>query len=151
MTQADCPLMSAPVRKRYSKRAAPRVDLTASTTLTCPRLAARWLSPGYVMAGNGASWHAVSTEWPRLWLSGYGHHTTWWLAVRHPRRSHPNPDAGAAAALQLRRDYPMMDDVFLSAAVPALGIAALAGVYILSRDPDRRGRAWQLLKLLLRR
>jgi hypothetical protein len=30
-------------------------------------------------------------------------------------------------------------------------IVALAVVYLVSKDPDRRSRAWQLLKLLLRR
>jgi hypothetical protein len=36
-------------------------------------------------------------------------------------------------------------------AIPAVAIIALAVVYLVSKDPDRRGRAWQLLKLLLRR
>lgn len=45
----------------------------------------------------------------------------------------------------------MMYDLILPTAVPALGIATLAVVYVASKDPDRRGRAWQLLKLLLRR
>lgn len=45
----------------------------------------------------------------------------------------------------------MMYDLILSVAAPALGIAALALVYMVSKDPDRQGRAWQLLKLLLRR
>ena len=45
----------------------------------------------------------------------------------------------------------MMYDLLLPVATPALGIAVLAVVYMVSKDPDRRGRAWQLLKLLLRR
>ena len=45
----------------------------------------------------------------------------------------------------------MMYDLILPAAVPASGIAVLAVVYMASKDPDRRGRAWRLLKLLLRR
>ena len=45
----------------------------------------------------------------------------------------------------------MMYDLLLPVTVPALGIAALALTYVVSKDPDRRGRAWQLLKLLLRR
>ena len=36
-------------------------------------------------------------------------------------------------------------------AIPAVAIIGLAVVYLVSKDPDRRGRAWQLLKLLLRR
>ena len=36
-------------------------------------------------------------------------------------------------------------------AIPAAAIIPLAVVYLVSKDPDRRGRAWQLLKLLLRR
>lgn len=36
-------------------------------------------------------------------------------------------------------------------AAAAPGIAALAVVYVASKDPDHRGRAWQLLKFLLRR
>jgi hypothetical protein len=42
----------------------------------------------------------------------------------------------------------MMYDLLLSVMVPDLGIAALAAVYVLSKDPDRRSRAWQLLKLV---
>jgi hypothetical protein len=45
----------------------------------------------------------------------------------------------------------MMYDLILPAAVPAIGMAILAMVYVVSKDPGRRGRAWQLLKLLLRR
>ena len=45
----------------------------------------------------------------------------------------------------------MMYELTLPVVVPASGIIALAGVYVLSGDPGRRSRAWQLLKLLLRR
>jgi hypothetical protein len=45
----------------------------------------------------------------------------------------------------------MMYDLFLPVVMPALGIAALAVVYVVSKDPARRDRAWSLLKLLLRR
>jgi len=45
----------------------------------------------------------------------------------------------------------MMYEVILPAVATATAIAALAAVYVLSNDPGRRGRAWQLLKLLLRR
>jgi hypothetical protein len=45
----------------------------------------------------------------------------------------------------------MMYDLALPVAVPTIGIIALATVYLVSKDPDRRRRAWQLLKLLLRR
>jgi hypothetical protein len=47
--------------------------------------------------------------------------------------------------------YSMIYDLLLPVTAPALGIAALAVVYVLSNDPDRRGRALKLLKLLLRR
>ena len=60
-----------------------------------------------------------------------------------------SPGAGAAAALQFRRDYSMMYNLVL-AALPALGTVTLAIVYLMSKDPDRRGRAWRLLKLFLR-
>ena len=45
----------------------------------------------------------------------------------------------------------MMFDLLLTTGVPALGIIALAVVYLVSKDADLRGRAWSLLKLLLRR
>ena len=44
-----------------------------------------------------------------------------------------------------------MYDLILPVAVPALEITALASVYLLSNNPGRRARAWQLLKLLLHR
>jgi hypothetical protein len=45
----------------------------------------------------------------------------------------------------------MMYDLNLTVMVTAAGIAILAVVYLWSKDPGRRCRAWQLLKLLLRR
>jgi hypothetical protein len=45
----------------------------------------------------------------------------------------------------------MMYDLTLPVMVPAAGAVVLAMVYVMSKDPGRRGRAWQLLKLLLRR
>jgi hypothetical protein len=45
----------------------------------------------------------------------------------------------------------MMYDVDLAVMMTAAGIAILAAVYLWSEDPGRRRRAWQLLKLLLRR
>jgi hypothetical protein len=45
----------------------------------------------------------------------------------------------------------MMYDLDLAGMVTATGITILAAVYLLSKDPGRRRRAWQLLKLLLRR
>ena len=45
----------------------------------------------------------------------------------------------------------MMYDLNLAVMATAAGIAILAAVYLWSNDPDRRRRAWQLLKLLLRR
>jgi hypothetical protein len=45
----------------------------------------------------------------------------------------------------------MMYDLILRATLPALGVTVLAVMYMGSKDPDRRSRAWQLLKLLLRR
>ena len=59
--------------------------------------------------------------------------------------------AGTSAALLLEGTLPMIYDLILSVIVPALGIAALVVVYLVSGDPDHRGRAWQVLKLLLRR
>jgi hypothetical protein len=45
----------------------------------------------------------------------------------------------------------MMYDLDLAGMVTATGITILAAVYLWSKDPGRRRRAWQLLKLLLRR
>jgi hypothetical protein len=45
----------------------------------------------------------------------------------------------------------MMYDLTLPVMVPAEGAVVLAVVYVMSKDPGRRIRAWQLLKLLLRR
>jgi hypothetical protein len=59
--------------------------------------------------------------------------------------------AGAVAALQERDPPPMMSDPNLAVMVTATGIAILAAVYLWSKDPGRRRRAWQLLRLLLRR
>ena len=44
----------------------------------------------------------------------------------------------------------MIFDLILTTGVPTLGIIALAVVYLVSKDADLRGRAWRLLKLLLR-
>jgi hypothetical protein len=45
----------------------------------------------------------------------------------------------------------MMYELNLSVIVAVSGIATLAGVYLWSKDPDSRRRAWRLLKLLLGR
>jgi hypothetical protein len=45
----------------------------------------------------------------------------------------------------------MMYDLDLAVMASAAGIATLAAVYPWSDDIGRRGRAWQLLKLMLRR
>jgi len=45
----------------------------------------------------------------------------------------------------------MMYNLELPVIVTATWIAILAAVYLWSEDPGRRHRAWQLLKLLLRR
>jgi hypothetical protein len=50
------------------------------------------------------------------------------------------------------KDYvPMMYQVDLAVMMAAIGAAILAAVYLWSKDPDRRRRAWHLLKLLLGR
>jgi hypothetical protein len=62
------------------------------------------------------------------------------------------PSADAVAALHLEGTcLPMMYNLDLAVIAAAGGIAILAAVYIWSDDPDRRRRAWRLLKLLLRR
>ncbi len=43
----------------------------------------------------------------------------------------------------------MMYDVSLTVVLTALGFSALGAVYLWSKDPGRRRRAWLLLKLLL--
>jgi hypothetical protein len=45
----------------------------------------------------------------------------------------------------------MMYDLDLTAVLTTAGIAMLAAVYVWSKDPGRRARAWSLLKLLLGR
>ena len=45
----------------------------------------------------------------------------------------------------------MIYDLDLTVVLTAAGIAGLAAVYVWSKVPDRRGRAWRLLKLLLGR
>ena len=45
----------------------------------------------------------------------------------------------------------MMYDLDLTVVLTAAGIVVLAAVYLWSKDPGRQRRAWQLLKLLLRR
>jgi hypothetical protein len=45
----------------------------------------------------------------------------------------------------------MMYDVDLTVMVTVAGIATVAAVYLWSKDPGRRLRAWRLLKLLLGR
>jgi len=45
----------------------------------------------------------------------------------------------------------MMYDLDLTAVLAVAGIVALAAVYVWSKDPGRRARAWSLLRLLLGR
>lgn len=45
----------------------------------------------------------------------------------------------------------MMNDLNLAVIASTAGIAILAAIYLWSEDTGRRRRAWQLLKLLLRR
>jgi hypothetical protein len=45
----------------------------------------------------------------------------------------------------------MMYDLDLAVMATTAGMAILAAVYLWSKDPGRQRRAWQLLKLLLRR
>jgi hypothetical protein len=46
---------------------------------------------------------------------------------------------------------PVMYDLDVTVIVTSAGIATLAAVYLWSKDPGRQRRAWQLLRLLLRR
>jgi hypothetical protein len=45
----------------------------------------------------------------------------------------------------------MMYDLDLTVTLNLIGLAVLAAVYVWSKDPERRLRAWQILKLVLRR
>jgi hypothetical protein len=45
----------------------------------------------------------------------------------------------------------MMNDVSLATVLAAVGFAVLAAVYLWSKDPARRTRARELLKILLGR
>jgi hypothetical protein len=77
------------------------------------------------------------------------------MAVAHSgARAEPVtvPGAGTVAALQLEGTcFSMMYDLNLAVMVTAAWIAILAAVFLWSKDPARRRRAWQLLNLLLRR
>jgi hypothetical protein len=44
-----------------------------------------------------------------------------------------------------------MPDLTVAPLLAGAGIAVLAAVYLWSNDADRRSRAWNLLRLLLRR
>jgi hypothetical protein len=79
-----------------------------------------------------------------------GHHNDW-PRERHPHQTSSSPGAGAQAALWIERTYPMMYDLAVPIVVTATGSVTLAAVYVVSKDPERRRRAWQLLKLLLGR
>jgi len=45
----------------------------------------------------------------------------------------------------------MVYDLDLTVMVTTAGIAVLGAIYLWSKDPARRDRAWRLLKLLIRR
>jgi hypothetical protein len=45
----------------------------------------------------------------------------------------------------------MIETPFLALLLTTGAFATLAAVFLLSKDPSRRRRAWQLLRLLLRR
>ena len=86
------------------------------------------------------------------WLARDSHRKSGGHARRRPRRTRHSPGAGAVAALQLEGTcLPMMYDVNLAVMAAAAGVAILAAVYLWSKDPARRDRAWRLLKLLLHR
>jgi hypothetical protein len=53
--------------------------------------------------------------------------------------------------LLLEGSEPMMYDLDLTVVLTAAGIVAPGAVYVWSKDPDRRARAWSLLKLLFER
>jgi hypothetical protein len=73
-------------------------------------------------------------------------------AQRRPRRTSHSFQRGRLAALQFEGTcLPMMYDLNLAVIASAAGIAILAAIYLWSEDTGRRRRAWQLLKLLLRR
>ena len=62
------------------------------------------------------------------------------------------PGADAAAALLTEGTMPsMVYDLDLTVMVTTAGIAVLGAIYLWSKDPARRDRAWRLLKLLIRR
>ena len=89
--------------------------------------------------------------WPdtrRVWPAGRAV-TKGGAAERHPHLIPSESGAGAAAALRSKGPTPMMYDLTLPVIVVAAGAIVLAAVYVMSKDPGRRARAWQLLKLLL--
>lgn len=87
------------------------------------------------------------------WLARGSHRTG-----RRPRTTAPAPNPSQfqartpQAALQFEGTLPfMVYDLDLTVMVTTAGIALLGAIYLWSKDPARRDRAWQLLKLLLRR
>ena len=76
------------------------------------------------------------------------------MATHRGARAEPATVPGAGAVAALRREgtcLPMMSDLNLAVMMTAAGLAILAAIYLSSKDPGRRRRAWRLLKLLLRR
>jgi hypothetical protein len=72
-------------------------------------------------------------------------------AKRHPRLIRQSPAQVPPRPSSSKGPTPMMYDLTLPVIVAAAGTVVLAVVYVMSKDPGRRIRAWQLLKLLLRR
>lgn len=87
----------------------------------------------------------------RAWLHGSSRQNS------GPRTAAPVPNlVTVQARVPLRPSCskgptPMMYDLNLTAALGVTALMVLGAVYVWSADPDRRARAWRLLRLLLRR
>ena len=104
------------------------------------------------MAGDGRKPVIPLVDSEREWLARSSRRTNGGHASGARAEPVTVPSADAVAALQSEGTcLPMMYNTGLAVAATAGGIAILAAVYLWSEDAGRRRRAWQLLKLLLRR
>jgi hypothetical protein len=69
---------------------------------------------------------------------------------QHPGRTSHSPGTGATRP-PAEGPAHMTYDLDLTVLLTTVSITVLAVVYVWSKDPDRRARAWSLLKLLLGR
>jgi hypothetical protein len=116
----------------------------SATDVGCPPPARQWPSPG------GSRRRLLWTKTSPGFLKAAATRTA---ATHNDTRAEPVTVLTRAPQRPFTwKDYvPMMYQVDLAVMMAAVGAAILAAVYLWSKDPDRRRRAWRLLKLLLGR